>query len=340
MPLHIHRTEVEHSGGCQEKFKILSNGIEWTAHQDRNIERTSYYNCDTSGVITEITYTGWRLNGKYKYEDRPDHFQFEIKFLASAKPKLDKFLQALKSRFPTSKLLHLNDPFTCSIPNRISLNLSIIEDEMEDQTLLENFFRMLTAIDPSTVKVVSDIKDTISSDCLHWFKVMLNPNGYCKIPTEADLKKRAKSKLHHNNLQDVPSPFYLAAEYIQKTDPEFAMELLDEIPLFHWQYLDAQSLKEAIAQKLLEHEKCDDKKIDCVKSEREKEAQEGVDEAPKVVLFLAHRLDKKEGLQSTGTVLQCSGSVKDAESESEVECAKVDSTKSSDKSIKSQSRFS
>ncbi len=346
MPLHIHRTAVEPKGSCQESFKIFSHNIEWTAHQDRNVEQTRYYNCDKSGVITEIDYSGWRLNGKYKYEGRPDQFEFTIKFLETAKPKLDKFIQALKSRFPKNKLLHLKDPFKCDTPGRIGLNLWITEDEIEGQTLLENIFRMITATDPSTVNVVSDIKDTISSDCLHWFKVMLSPYGYFKSVTAADLKQAAKSKLHHNSLQDVSSPFYLAAEYVQKTDPEFAMELLEEIPLFHWQYSEAQSLKEEITQKLLVKEKGVGEKIEREKNESERNAnknadkEEGVHEVSKEVLFLASKRDKNEGLDSSGSILNCSGSIKGEKSDTEGERATEDSPKLSGKLIQVHRRFS
>lgn len=295
MPLHNHRTAIEHKGGSQESFKILTHDIEWIAHQDRNVEQTTYYNCGDSGIISQINYSGWRLNGKYKYEGRPDQFEFTIKFLATAKPKLDKLHQALKSRFPGNKLLHLKDPYYVESTNSYGLNFWITEDANESDTLLENFFRMLTATDPSTAKVVSDIKDTISTDCLHWFKVMLSPHGYFKLMTLADRQKAAKSKLHHNNFQDVSSPFYLAALFVHETDPAFAIELLDEIPLFHWQYGEAESFKEKLSQKLLKSEEQTSEKNEHEKGSHKKSAcEDDIQKVNKEVLFLAQKLGEIE----------------------------------------------
>lgn len=239
----------------QERFEINH----WGCYQDVNIEnveyklyrRTEFLETGTwpQGVVTRIDYTGWRLNGKYFASHPRPCFEFVFHLRNEAQDKIKKLQKilskdALPSLLGTRIVCSDKDTIVSSDKDTTYLTASFLEQS--DSTDLNKFFNSLIELDPDLKKVIQDIKETISYDCFRWFLWKLE--GRSRKNWDMSQFEEACTKLHHNNFEGVPSPFYMAAIYLKNMrEHTNATWLLGNILPNHWQYEQAQKLRQEMA---------------------------------------------------------------------------------------------
>lgn len=231
----------------QERFEI----DHWLCRQDINVEETQYElyrrreSLETGmwpqGCVNRIDYTGWRLNGKYFASHPKPCFDFIFHLSNEAHDKIEKLQTILsKDEFPSlcgTRIINRDTHTTY-------LAASFLEQN--DSKDLNKFFNALIELDPGLKKVIQDIKETISYDCFRWFLWKLEGHG--RKSWDMSKFEEACTKLHHNAFEGVPSPFYMAANYLKNMrEHTNATWLLGNIPPDHWQYEQAQKLRNEMA---------------------------------------------------------------------------------------------
>lgn len=240
--LHQHRTNgiQRINDKAQEQFEINEGSKKWSGRQDRNIEDISYECYGPGNVINSIHYTGWRLNPKYKHEGRKNSFEFNFVFSQWAPQQFTNFERTLRHTFKDNKNVVIKNLSTDSNPRLV---VYLIENNNEGTPELESLFRIVTRTDRTTSKIIADLKDTLSSDCLYWFNRYYPSNSRdTYTPSCHENREKALRSLHHHQLEGVCSSLYLAAQQFIINDRIFAVQLLNEIPMHHWQYDEAQNL--------------------------------------------------------------------------------------------------
>lgn len=243
------RTNRKPHGHGYEETQEHFNVDHWYGIQDVNVEdiRYEFYRQATfeetgylsKGFVQRLDYQGWRLNGKYFASHPKPMFEFKFYLRNEAPAKI----KALKEILCEQQLPSFGG-ISIDVNEKQSYTFISVtfyeEDNSKDMKKLLDF---LVKLDPELTKVVQDIKETISNDCFRWFLWALN--GRRRNVSDMSQFEYACTKLHHNHFEGVPSPFYLAADYLKSQNEVInAALLLGKIPSDHWQYEQAQKLKQ------------------------------------------------------------------------------------------------